>query len=103
MYCLRLRPLLDSLDSFVLHADVFRGQHIAEELNLFLMKSRLLQVGKQRELPELLQHPSYGRDVSISVIISVDQDVIQIHNDEDVELLRKDLVDVPLEACWGVR
>ena len=39
----------------------------------------------------------------ISVIISVDQDVIQIHNDEDVELLRKDLVDVPLKACWGVR
>ena len=76
---------------------------MAEEPNLFLMKPTLLQVGKQRELPELFQHPLYGCDVSISVIISVDQDVIQIHNDEDVKLLRKDLVDVPLEACWGVR
>ena len=41
--------------------------------------------------------------MSISVIISVDEDVIKVHDDEDVKLLHKDLVDVPLEACWGVR
>ena len=38
----------------------------------------------------------------ISIIFGVNQDVIQVHNDEDVKLLRKDLVDVPLEACWCV-
>ena len=34
-----------SLDSFVLHADAFRGYHIAEEPYLVLMKSTPLQVG----------------------------------------------------------
>ena len=41
--------------------------------------------------------------MTIPVIISVNEDVIQIHDDEDVELLSKDLVDVSLEACWCVR
>ena len=63
------------------------------------MKSTLLQVGKQQELSELLKHLLYGCNVTISVIISVDQNVIQIYNDEDVKFLNKDLVDVSLEAC----
>ena len=66
------------------------------------MKSTLLQVSKQRELPELFQHSSYGCDMSISVIISVDKDVIQVHYDKDVNLLSKDLVDISLEACRHV-
>ena len=37
--------------------------------------------------------------MTISVIISVDGDVVQIHNDENVKLLSKDLVDKSLEAC----
>ena len=95
--------MLDCLDSFVFHADAFRGHYIAEEPNLFLMESILLQVSIQRELPELFQNPLYGCDVTIAVIISVNEDVIPIHNDEDVELLSKDLVDIFLEACWCVR
>ena len=46
-YWLGLRPLLNCLDFFVLHADAFQGHHIAEEPNLLLMKLTLLQVGKQ--------------------------------------------------------
>ena len=101
-YWLRLRPLLDSLNSFVLYTDAFWGYHIAKEPNLFLMKLTLSQVGKQQEFPELFLYPLYGWDVSISIIISVDQNVIQIYNDKDVKLLGKDLVDVSLEACWCV-
>ena len=66
------------------------------------MKSTLLQVRKQQELPELLQHSLYSRDVSISVIISVDEDVVQIHDDEDVKLFSKDLVDLFLKAGWRI-
>ena len=66
------------------------------------MKLTLLQVGKERELSKLLQHPLYGRDVSISIIISVDEDVVQLHNDEDLKLFSKDLVDVSLEASWRI-
>ena len=101
-YWLRLRLLLDSLDFFVLYTDAFQGYHIAEEPNLFLMKLTFLQVSEKQELPKLLQHLLYGWDMSISVIINVNQDIIQVHNDEDVKLFRKDLVDIPLKACWGV-
>ena len=41
--------------------------------------------------------------MTIPVIISVNEDDIQIHNDENVKLLSKNLVDVFLEACWCVR
>ena len=102
-YWLELRPLLKSLNTFVLYADVFQGYHIAKEPNLFLIKSTILQVGIKRELPELLQNLLYGSNVSISIIISLDEDVIQIYNDKDIKLLSKDLVDIFLKACWYVR
>ena len=41
--------------------------------------------------------------MTISIIISVKEDVVQIHDDKDVEFLCKDLVDKPLEACRCVR
>ena len=66
------------------------------------MKSTLLQVGKQQELFELLHHLLYGCNTTISVMISVNQDVIQVHNDEDVMLFCKDLIDISLEACWYI-
>ena len=45
-YSLRVRPLLDSLDFFILHADAFWQYHIAKEPNFLLMKPTLLQDGK---------------------------------------------------------
>ena len=66
------------------------------------MKLTLFQVGIWQELLELFQNPPYGCDLSISIIISVDEDVIQIHDNEDVKFLNKDFVDVSLEACWYV-
>ena len=54
----------------------------------------------QQKLPELFQNLPYDYDVSIFVIINVDEKVIQIHNDKNVKLLSKDLVDISLEACW---
>ena len=40
--------------------------------------------------------------MAISVIISINEDIVQIHNNEDVKFLSKDLVDVFLEACWCI-
>ena len=41
--------------------------------------------------------------MAISIIISINEDVVQIYNDEDVELFYKNLVDKLLEACRYVR
>ena len=62
------------------------------------MKSTFFQVSIQQELFKLFQNLPYGCDVSISVIINMDENVIQIHNDKDVKLLSKDLVDIFLEV-----
>ena len=51
------------------------------------MKSTFLQIGKQQELSELFQNLPYGCDVAVSVMISVDEDVVQIHNDKDINFL----------------
>ena len=37
--------------------------------------------------------------MTISIIFSVNQNIIQVHDDEDVMPLHMDLVDVFLEAC----
>ena len=55
------------------------------------------------QLPELSQYPSYGCDVTISIIISVNDDVVQIYDNEYVKLLCKDLIDKLLDACRCVR
>ena len=40
--------------------------------------------------------------MTISIIFSINQDVIQVYNNKDIKLLRKELVDISLEACWYV-
>ena len=66
------------------------------------MKSTLLLVGIQQKLAKLFQNPPYGCNMTISIIINVDEDVIQIYNDKYIKLLSNDLVNVSLEACWCV-
>ena len=62
------------------------------------MKLTLLQVGIYQVFPELLQNSPYACDMTILGIISVNQNVVQIHNDKNVELLSKNLIDKSLEA-----
>ena len=64
------------------------------------MKSILLQVDKQQELPKLFENLPYSCKVTFSVIITVDKDVIQINDNEDVKFISKNLVDISLEAYF---
>ena len=66
------------------------------------MEPTLLEVGKQAIFPQYIQDPPYSFYVTPSLILIVDEDVIQIHDDKDIAFLRQDLVDVTLEACWGI-
>ncbi len=45
---------------------------------------------------QLVQHPSNGLDMLFALVLSVDEDVIEKHHYENVELLDQDLVDVTL-------
>ena len=62
------------------------------------MEPTLLKIGKQAIFPQNLSDPPYCIHVTLTLILSVDEDVIQIHNDKDIELFRQDLVDIALEA-----
>ena len=62
------------------------------------MKSTLFHVCIQQKLSKLFQNPLYNYDVSIFSIIKIDKNVIQIHDDKDIKLFSKDLIDVFLEA-----
>ena len=44
----------------------------------------------------------YNYNVAISVIISIDKNVVQVYNDKDVNLFSKNLINVFLKAYWCV-
>ena len=67
------------------------------------MGSTLLQIGKQAIFPQKVQYPPHAFHVTLTLILSVDEDVIQIHDDKDIELFYQDLVDIALEVGWSVR
>ena len=67
------------------------------------MESTLLQIGKQAIFPQKVQYPSHGFYVNLILIFSVDENVIQIHDDKDSELFYHDLVDIALKASRSVR
>ena len=65
------------------------------------MEATFLQIGKKPVFPELIKDPAYGLHVWLAWVFSIDQNVVQIHNDEDVELVSSfsaRLVDIALEA-----
>ena len=66
------------------------------------MKSTFLQIGIQQEFAQLLENPTYCLDMAFALIFGVDEDIIQIHNDQDIEFFRKNLIDVALECCRSI-
>ena len=66
------------------------------------MKSTFLQIYIKREFPQLVEDPMYCLDVAFSLVFGIDEDIIQIHNDKNIEFFRKDLINVVLECCWSI-
>ncbi len=67
------------------------------------MELTLFWVGIQQMLLKLLQHPLNNLYVLFVFAFSVDENVIEVHYHENVELLCQDLVDVILKRgrCIG--
>ena len=40
--------------------------------------------------------------MAFSLVLSIDEDIIQIHNDKNIELFCKNLIDIALEFCRSV-
>lgn len=59
---------------------------VTEESYLILMKSTLFQICKKAMLSELIEDPPNGFDVALAWIFGINQNVVQVHDDEYVEL-----------------
>ena len=66
------------------------------------MEPTLLQIGKQAIFPQKVQYLPHDFHETLILILNVDKNVIQIHNDKDIELFCQDLVDITLEAGQSV-
>ena len=48
---------------------------------------------------QLVKNPTYCLDMAFAFIFGVDKNIIQIHNDKNIEFFCEDLIDVALEYC----
>ena len=67
------------------------------------MEVTLFQIGIKAVLPEFFQDLADCIQMRLAGVPGIDQNFVQINNDKNVELLRKDLVDVSLKASWSIR
>ena len=56
------------------------------------MKTTLPEVGKKAVLPQIVLNLPYGRHMTLTRVFGVNENAIQVHNDEDIELLGQDLI-----------
>ena len=67
-----------------------------------MVKSAFFQIGKKPILLQKIQHSLHGLHVALGFIFSVNQNVIQVHNNKNIEFFGQNLVDIALEAGRSV-
>ena len=66
------------------------------------MKTTLFQVGKQAVFLEFCEDLPNSFHVTLTGVYGINQNVIKVHNDENIMFFRLNFVDVSLEAGRGV-
>ena len=66
------------------------------------MKLTFFQINILQKFPQLVKNPTYCLDMAFFFVFGIDEDIIQIHNDKDIEFFRKNLIDVALEYCRSI-
>ena len=62
-----------------------------------------LKVGKKSVFCQFLKNPSNGIDMSLTWVLCVHGDVIEVKNDKNIEFLGQDLVNIALETGRYIR
>ena len=66
------------------------------------MEPTFLQIGKQAIFLQNLQDLPHYFYMTLTLILNIDEDVIQIYDNEDIKVFCQDLVDIALKASWSV-
>lgn len=74
------------------------GDHVTKKSNLILIETILFHVGKKLMFLEMIKNSAHGLHLRLTGVFGIAQNIVQIHNNKQVELLGKDHVDVALEA-----
>ena len=62
------------------------------------MKLIVLQIYKKYIFAQKIKYPSYSFYMTLTLVLGIDENIIQIHNDKNIKLLGPDLIDITLEA-----
>ena len=66
------------------------------------MKSTFLQIGIQREFPQLVEDLIHRLDMAFSFVLNVNEDIIQIHNNQDIKFFLKNHIDIALKCYQSI-
>ena len=94
-------PIVDAAHMVQLHGDASWYDDVADEPNPLHPELALLQVEIQPSLAEVLKHLAH-MPLMIHLILGEDQDVVQVHQADDIKAVFQDTVDILLECCGGV-
>ena len=54
-------------------------------------------------LPQKIKHAPHSFYVTLAQVLDINEDIIQVHYDEDIEFFCQDLIDIALEARQYIR
>ena len=66
------------------------------------MKATIFQVGKQAVFPEFSKDPLNSFHVTLASVFSVNQDIIEVHDNKNIKFFYKNFVDIVLKAGGGI-
>ena len=102
LHVARFRPVLNDFDLSRRHRQTTRGKDIPKVFDGLAMELALLRLGIEAMLAKTSQHLTNMHPV-VLLAIGVHQDIIEIHNDVDVNHVCEDVVHEALESsrCVG--
>ena len=62
------------------------------------METAFFEVGKKAVFLQLLENPLNGINITLALVLGIDEDVIEVNNDKDIKFLGQDFVNLALKA-----
>lgn len=99
---LKFKPGFNSFNSLIFYANPLCWNHKTKKSNLILLKSTFSHVDEKLVFLEPIQALAYDLHMRPTRVFSIDQNIIQIHDDKNVKLFGKNFINIALEASWSI-
>ena len=63
------------------------------------MKITFFQISILKKFVQLVKDLTYNLDMTLSFVLDIDENIIQIHNNKDIKFFYKDFINIVLEDC----